>query len=203
MEVGEIPTLPRNSDSASSAGKPGQLDFSLKKFWFILPREGENRDASSLQEFFISQKMKKGTFLLLFSIVLLGGGVAVLASLGDRTKTDVLPIQESQEQENPEPVEWIEATLTVGERVYTVSLPKGSSAYDLMVKVQGTSDFQFKGREFPGLGFFVQELNGVVENPRQGTFWIYYINGEKAKVGISAYAVKTDDIISWKYEHEE
>ena len=72
-----------------------------------------------------------------------------------------------------------------------------------MVKAQETSDFQFKGREFPGLGFFVQELNGLAENPRQGTFWIYYINGEKAKVGISAYTVKADDIISWKYEHEE
>lgn len=134
--------------------------------------------------------------LFLFSALV---GVATFSTiLGDRTKTDVLSIPQSQEQEN-----LIEATLTVADKTYRVSLPEGSSGYDLMAKAQETSDFQFKGREFPGLGFFVQELNGLAENPRQGTFWIYYINGEKAKVGISAYTVKTDDTISWNYEHEE
>lgn len=134
--------------------------------------------------------------LFLFSALI---GLTFLGVVsGDRTNTDVLSLQESQKQEN-----FIEATLTVEGKIYTVSLPEASSVYELMARAQETSDFQFKGREFPGLGFFVQELNGVAENPRQGTFWIYYINGEKAKVGISAYAVKADDIISWEYEHEE
>jgi hypothetical protein len=134
--------------------------------------------------------------LFLFSAFV--GIVTLSTILGDRTKIDVLPLEEAPQQENA-----IEATLAVGEKTYQVSVPEGSSAYDLMVRAQETSDFQFKGREFPGLGFFVQELNGVAENPRQGMFWIYYINGEQAKVGISAYAVRADDIISWKYEHEK
>ena len=139
--------------------------------------------------------MKPLPFFLLSAFV---GIVTFSSILGDRTKTNVLSIPESQEQDN-----LIEATLRVADKTYPVSLPQDSSVHDLMVKAQETSDFQFKGREFPGLGFFVQELNGVAENPRQGTFWIYYINGEKAKVGISAYTVKADDTISWKYEHEE
>lgn len=124
--------------------------------------------------------------------------VTLSTILEDRTRTDVLSLQESQEQEK-----LIKATLRVADKIYPVSVPQGSSVSDLMAEAQETSDFRFKGREFPGLGFFVQELNGVAENPRQGTFWIYYINGEKAKVGISAYTVKADDIISWNYEHEE
>ncbi len=114
---------------------------------------------------------------------------------GDRTSIDVLPSQEQQA--------FIEATLAVEEQTYAVSLPMGSSAHDLMVKVQESSSFTFRGQEFPGLGFFIQEINGLEQSPRLGKYWIYYINGKKAEVGISAYTVNNHDIILWKYEDEE
>ncbi|MDO8474314.1 MAG: DUF4430 domain-containing protein [bacterium] len=136
--------------------------------------------------------------LPLFLFVALIGLIVLGVVSRDRTRTDVLPFQESQIQEN-----LIEATLTVEGKTYLVSLPKGSSAYDLMVVAQETSDFQFRGQEFPGLGFFIQEINGLEQSPRLGKYWIYYINGKKAEVGISAYTVDTHDIISWKYEDEE
>ena len=117
---------------------------------------------------------------------------------GDRTNIDVLPVQESQEQEN-----LIEATLVVEDRTYAVSVSEGSSAYDLMVKARETSDLQFKGKEFPGLGFFIQEINGLEQSPRLGKYWMYYINSTKAEVGISAYTVNSHDIILWRYEDEE
>lgn len=135
---------------------------------------------------------------MLFSVVLLGGGVAVLASLGDRTRIDVLSFAKAPQQENS-----ITATLAVEGRTYQVSLPEGSSAYDFMVKAQETSNFQFGGKEFPGLGFFIQEINGLEQSPRAGKYWIYYINGRKAEVGISAYTVNDHDIILWRYEDEE
>ena len=150
--------------------------------------------------------------LFLFSALI---GLIVLGVVSrDRTRIDVLPFQESQIQENlidsstslrvnPEPVEWIEATLTVEGKTYLVSLPEGSSAYDLMAKTQEISDFQFRGEEFPGLGFFIQEINSLEQSPRLGKYWIYYINGKKAEVGISAYTVNNHDIISWEYEDEE
>ena len=134
--------------------------------------------------------------LFLFSALI---GLIVLGIVSkDRTNENVLPIQESQEQEN-----FIEAALEVGEKTYQVFLPKDSSAYDLMAKAQETSDFSFRGQEFPGLGFFIQEINGLEQSPRIGKYWIYYINGKKAEVGISAYTVNNHDIISWKYEDEE
>lgn len=134
--------------------------------------------------------------LFLFSALI---GLTVLGIVSrDRTSTDVLPLQESQIQEN-----FIEAKLRVVDKTYTVSLPKGSSAYDVMAKVQETSDFRFRGKEFPGLGFFIQEINGLEQSPRLAKYWIYYINGKKAEVGISAYTVNEHDIISWNYEDEE
>lgn len=126
-------------------------------------------------------------------------GLAVLGVvIGDRTSKDVLPIQESQIQED-----LVEATLLVGEKTYALALPAGSSAYDLMAQARQTSDFSFRGQEFPGLGFFIQEINGLEQSPRLGKYWIYYINGKKAEVGISAYTVNSHDIILWNYEDEE
>lgn len=134
--------------------------------------------------------------LFVFSALI---GLVVLGVVSrDRTQVDVLPVQESQGQENV-----IQATLVVEDRTYAVSLSEGGSAYDLMVKAQETSDFQFRGKEFPGLGFFIQEMNGLEQSPRLGKYWIYYINGTKAEVGISAYTVNLHDIISWRYEDEE
>ena len=131
--------------------------------------------------------------LLLFSALI--GLVVLGVVLGDRTKTDVLP---SQEQ-----ARFFEVTLLVEEKAYQMSVPQGSSVYDLMLRARETSDFQFRGKEFPGLGFFIQEINGLEQSPRLGKYWIYSINGRKAEVGISAYTVNTHDIISWKYEDEE
>lgn len=142
--------------------------------------------------------------LFLFSALI---GLIVLGVVSrDRTNTDVLPPQQSQGQKNlidPLTSLRIQATLTVQGKTYLVSLPIGSSAYDLMVTAQETSDFQFRGKEFPGLGFFIQEINGLEQSPRLGKHWIYYINGKKAEVGISTYTVNDHDIISWKYEDEE
>jgi len=134
--------------------------------------------------------------LILFGILI---GLVTLGIIsGDKTNTDVLPLQEFQEQEN-----LLEATLAVGEKTYVLSLPEDSSVYDLMAKAQEISGFQFRGQEFPGLGFFIQEINGLEQSPRLGKYWIYYINGKKAEVGISAYRVNNHDTILWNYEDEE
>lgn len=63
--------------------------------------------------------------------------------------------------------------------------------------------FTFSGKEYSGLGFFVEEINGVKNNTQEGRYWIYYINGKKAQVGISSYILKPNDIIMWKYEPDE
>ncbi|MBI2123849.1 MAG: DUF4430 domain-containing protein [Candidatus Wildermuthbacteria bacterium] len=139
--------------------------------------------------------------LILFGILI---GLVTLGIIsGDRTNTDVLPLQPFDFSQGQEQQALTEATLIVGEKTYVLSLPEGSSVYDLMVKAQESSSFTFRGQEFPGLGFFIQEINGLEQSPRLGKYWIYYINGKKAEVGISAYTVNNHDIILWKYEDEE
>tara|TARA_Y100000310_G_C20688913_1_gene820929 strand:+ start:1796 stop:2485 length:690 start_codon:yes stop_codon:yes gene_type:complete len=141
-------------------------------------------------------KMNKGTLFVLFFIVLFGGGVAFTALVGDRTES-IVPTSGTTAQA------LIPISLEVEEVTYELHVEPGSSVHDAMAKAQETSDLNFTGRQFAELGFFVEEINGVKQNPRAGKYWIYYINGRKAEVGISVYIVQENDIISWKYEDEE
>lgn len=86
---------------------------------------------------------------------------------------------------------------------FEIRIPEGASVYDVMRLARDTRGFRFEGREFQDLGFFVESINGKRQDPLRGFYWIYKINGQKAKVGVSGYKVKQNDVIEWAYEHEE
>ena len=138
--------------------------------------------------------MKRGTFVLLFSIVLFGGGVAFSSSLQDRTSGLVPP---------PGTIPVVLAVLEVQGATYEIAVPQGSTVYELMAKAQEETDFSFSGREFAGMGFFVEEIQGKRQNPKEQRYWMYSINGQKAQLGISFYELQSNDVISWTYEQEE
>ena len=143
----------------------------------------------------IAAKGSAKPVLLFLLIVFLGGGVAVAASLEGRTQ-NIVPMPRTSEQTIP-------INLEVEGIEYQVSVAPGSSAYDVMVQARKSFGLSFEGNQFAEMGFFVEGINGLQQNPRAGKYWIYYINGQKAKVGISVYRVQTHDVISWKYEDEE
>jgi hypothetical protein len=90
--------------------------------------------------------------------------------------------------------------LTVNDKQYAISLPANQTVYDLMLALKNRGDFDFKGKGSAGLGWFVEEINGVKNNSFKNIFWFYYVNGQSASVGISNYILKPNDLISWKYE---
>lgn len=90
--------------------------------------------------------------------------------------------------------------LVAGEQKYESQINKeNESLYDLMIELQNDNiDFSFQGKDFPGLGFFVDEINGIKGEP--GAYWLYYINNKKAETGITNYILKNGDIINWVRE---
>lgn len=48
------------------------------------------------------------------------------------------------------------------------------------------------------LGVFVDEINGVKNG--DGSFWIYYVNGEMGQVGAEEYQCQAGDKIEWRFE---
>ncbi|MBT7928728.1 DUF4430 domain-containing protein [Candidatus Peregrinibacteria bacterium] len=76
-----------------------------------------------------------------------------------------------------------------------------TSVYDLM-NILPDSEFQFSGKNFGSLGFFVESIGGIMNDNKNGMYWIYSINGSEAQTGISNYIIQPNDIISWDYENE-
>ncbi|MBI2610963.1 DUF4430 domain-containing protein [Candidatus Kaiserbacteria bacterium] len=59
-------------------------------------------------------------------------------------------------------------------------------------------ELSFSGRDFPGLGFFVEEING--KRNANGFYWILRINGELSDRGVSQAVVSSGDLVEWRYE---
>lgn len=95
--------------------------------------------------------------------------------------------------------EKIKAVMIISSAKYEAEIKPGGSAYDLMNLLKNENKINFSGKDYAGLGFFVEEINGVKNNPT-GANWLYYVNGRPAPVGVSYYLIKANDIIEWKYE---
>jgi len=95
--------------------------------------------------------------------------------------------------------EKIKATMLIDGVKHETEIKAGSSVYDLMNLLKSQNKINFSGKNYSGLGFFVEEINSLKNNPA-GKNWLYYVNGKPAQVGISYYLIKANDIIEWKYE---
>ncbi len=112
-------------------------------------------------------------------------------------------INQEETISSPEPflnLNTINAVLVVSEKRYEAAVPAGSTVLDLMETIKKQGEFKFNGKNSPGLGFFVEEINGVKNSPSANAYWIYYVNEEAAPVGVSSYVLKNNDVINWKYE---
>ncbi len=90
-------------------------------------------------------------------------------------------------------------TFIIEDKTFSVPFIEGESVFDVMTTAMKKDIFTFGGREFSGIGFFVDELNG--KKAERGTNFILWVNGKKAVVGVSDYKLLKTDIISWTYEN--
>jgi len=72
------------------------------------------------------------------------------------------------------------------------------SVLDAMRALSAKGSFSFSGRDFPGLGFFVEEMNG--RKNTDGYYWILLVNGKKSDLGASQARLKEGDVVEWRYE---
>jgi hypothetical protein len=104
-----------------------------------------------------------------------------------------------KEAVNASAEEKIKATIIIGGAKYEAEIKAGSSVYDLMNLLKIKNKIKFSGKNYQELGFFVEEINGLKNNPA-GENWLYYVNGQPVQVGVSNYKIKNGDTIEWKYE---
>lgn len=96
----------------------------------------------------------------------------------------------------------IEIKIVVLGQAYPLSVPAKTTLYEAMVilsKDQSIEQsFSFTTKNFPGLGQFVESINGAPNESRK--YWMYYINGKQGSIGVSNYIVEAGDIVEWKRE---
>ena len=78
-----------------------------------------------------------------------------------------------------------------------MKIEEKESVYDFMFKLKKEGKIDFKDKTYSGMGKLIEEINGISNGDK---YWIYYVNGQKANIGISNYKIKAGDVVSWKYE---
>jgi Domain of unknown function (DUF4430) len=61
-----------------------------------------------------------------------------------------------------------------------------------------TSSFTFAGVEYPGMGFFVTEINGISQG--EGSYWMLYRNGNPVNCGAAECWVEPGEVVEWRLE---
>lgn len=93
-----------------------------------------------------------------------------------------------------------QATLEIGGASYEGEIQSGEKVYDFMDRLRDEGKINFKERTYIGMGKFIEEINGIRGDGER--YWIYYVNGKKATIGVSNYKINPGDVVSWKYEKE-
>ena len=69
----------------------------------------------------------------------------------------------------------------------------GSTTFNLLNE---STDLEYT--EDPMYGAFITSINGV--GNLGGKYWMFYVNGEMASVGVSSYVLQDGDIVTMKFE---
>jgi len=148
----------------------------------------------------LNMKNKKSVVILsLLAIVIVLLGLNYMVNRGKAARTSQTTAI-NQQQGAAVSSQGKTAVFYAGDKKYDVEIKDNESVYDLMNSLKEKGRLSFSGKDYKGAGFFVEEINGIKNSTKDNKYWIYYINGKSANIGISQYIIKPGDNISWKYE---
>jgi hypothetical protein len=78
---------------------------------------------------------------------------------------------------------------------FELELEKETTVIELLKKSKVALDYTESN-----LGVFVNSLKGIQNGQDKNTYWLFYLNGQKAVQGAGEATVKPGDKIEWKYE---
>lgn len=92
----------------------------------------------------------------------------------------------------------IRGVLLVEDERREASIPRGSTVLGLMRALEREGRLSFTGREYLGLGFMVESIDG--KRAADDWYWILYINGATSTRGVSQVVLNAGDVAVWRYE---
>jgi len=109
------------------------------------------------------------------------------------------PVAANNEKKN------IRVTLAIDsgirKREFPMEVEENGTVFELLKKASSKHSFSFGYSNNAAYGVFVEELDGVSNNPSASKFWLYYVNGKYASLGASSQKISEGDVILWRYEN--
>jgi hypothetical protein len=112
----------------------------------------------------------------------------------------------------PSPVSTTAASSIAQQQVgLQIVSPRGSASYEVpisgdkrvteVMQLAQAQGLRLKTKDFGGsLGIYVEEINGVAEDPSKQLYWHLYLNGGRSPLGASNAQVKPGDTVRWVLE---
>lgn len=134
---------------------------------------------------------KSGLSVIIVAAFVLIGGYFAITNI--QNKGEIASSVTSQSQE-----EALQVAVTIdyaGEgnkqaETKVASITNGETAWEVLESAIGAENIEYQ--DYGGdLGIFISGINGV--KPKGDKFWLFKVNGEGSKVGVSAYKVKPGD----------
>lgn len=75
------------------------------------------------------------------------------------------------------------------------------TVFDVLLAAQRQTCYNFKYVRDPKFGVFVTSICGVSNENTLHNYWMFYVNGERAQVGVSSYQISPNDMIQMRYLH--
>ena len=83
-------------------------------------------------------------------------------------------------------------------RTHALIAETAGSVESLMQERHSNGSLTYTSRAYPTLGSFLESIDGLKN--QDGFYWMLYINGSSASVGMSHAQVVPGDRIEWRYE---
>ncbi|MDD5627255.1 MAG: DUF4430 domain-containing protein [Patescibacteria group bacterium] len=137
--------------------------------------------------------------LFIISLLLLGG-------CGSQTNLNQKPAEQDAAQNlrtSPSDISKKEATISINfgndqVKNFTLEFLPEETVYNLLEKLANQNEINLETKQYD-LGTLIEAIDGI-KNGQDNKYWLYYVNGQMAPVGVTEQKVSPDDKIEFRFE---
>ncbi len=76
---------------------------------------------------------------------------------------------------------------------------KAGTPWDQLETASDLIDFSWDASYYPSFKSYLITSIAGVKNGQSNTYWLYWVNGEFAPVGVNLYNLENKDVVEWKF----
>lgn len=138
--------------------------------------------------------MKKIIFLLFLALI-------IISISGCNLWQKTSPQNQEAEKAVENPIATATISFDFGDdttKDFVLPIEGEKTVYDLLNALAGENQIQMETQE-SSLGILIQAIDGFA-NGQDNKYWIYYVNGQMAPLGVAEQKLSPDDKIEFKFE---